>query len=287
MRYRIVTSDRKLSIRHAMSVLAALALVASALPAPASTIYGWRDASGRAHFSNRRDQVPANAAPAPLGKLSIIEARPVSSGSPVVSAPVAVEPEVVPFQVPECDLPDASPLIDAITARLEAMRPDASTVEGLTLFVSGTPVSHSSNADVIVLPGVVDEETTPSEQAAVAYAGACPRTPPLERYAVAAPDDAPATGLCGDYRRAAAEIEIASSRNDSVTRTFQFAAARLDALTAGDVELTATDVVPPTWLAEAGAAQTAELAAEIEEFSEELTVAREEIDRAARAEGCW
>jgi hypothetical protein len=35
------------------------------------------------------------------------------------------------------------------------------------------------------------------------------------------------------------------------------------------------------------AAQTAELAAETEEFLDELSVAREEIDHAAQALDCW
>jgi len=48
-----------------------------------------------------------------------------------------------------------------------------------------------------------------------------------------------------------------------------------------------TVVVLPEWLPEAHAAQTAEIAAETEAFVDELTIALEEIDRAARAAGCW
>ncbi len=48
-----------------------------------------------------------------------------------------------------------------------------------------------------------------------------------------------------------------------------------------------TVVVLPEWLPEAHAAQTAEIAAETEAFVDELSVALEEIDRAARDAGCW
>ena len=41
------------------------------------------------------------------------------------------------------------------------------------------------------------------------------------------------------------------------------------------------------WLVEAHIAQLNELARETEEFVDELTIALEEIDRAARARGCW
>lgn len=48
-----------------------------------------------------------------------------------------------------------------------------------------------------------------------------------------------------------------------------------------------TVVVQPRWLVDAHAVQTAEIAAETEAFVDELTIALEEIDRAARAAGCW
>ena len=41
------------------------------------------------------------------------------------------------------------------------------------------------------------------------------------------------------------------------------------------------------WIVAAHASQTASLAAESDALVEELTVALEEIDRAARASGCW
>jgi len=103
------------------------------------------------------------------------------------------------------------------------------------------------------------------------------------------------SGLCTDYRRAFAEIDIAASRNDAVARTFEFAATRFGSLrTDGET----SEIIPsrsplvqgvrlPAWVVKATAASTAELATEINEFSEELAVARAEIDRAARAQGCW
>jgi hypothetical protein len=113
----------------------------------------------------------------------------------------------------------------------------------------------------------------------------------LERYAVAtSPVRATSSDLCADYRRAFTEIDIALSRNENVARTFEVASARFESVRAnGEVFKSPGQarINFPPWLTEVVAAQTGELAAEIEEYVEELTVAREEIDSAAQARGCW
>jgi hypothetical protein len=159
----------------------------------------------------------------------------------------------------------------------------------LTLFVSGTPVWYSSDANVEVLAAGETDATAAGEQAAIAYpaSGACPRTPPLERYAVASAGPTSSGSLCGDYRRASEEIAIAVSRNQDVARTFRVAAVYMASPPTERETSQGQGVILPPWLVEATVAQTTELAAETEEFLEELTVAREEIQRAAHASGCW
>lgn len=97
------------------------------------------------------------------------------------------------------------------------------------------------------------------------------------------------SGRCDDYRGALTEIEIALRKNESVARTFAAASGRFSnvARSGGVFEAIGTDVALPTWLAQVNAAQTAELAAETQEFLDELNVAQEEIGRAAQTLGCW
>ena len=172
---------------------------------------------------------------------------------------------------------DPSVLIEAIRARLQAG--DTNAPADLALFVGGVPVSYSSESVVQVLAGRDTDEIVAGDQAAIAYPSgdACPRTPPLERYAVSAPIAPSSSGPCADYHRASAEIGSALARNADVAGPFVFASTR-------PAEYA---VVQPEWLLEANAAQTAELAAEIDEFNDELAVAHEEIDRAAHIQGCW
>jgi hypothetical protein len=165
----------------------------------------------------------------------------------------------------------------------------------LALFIAGTPVWYDPLANVRVWPASETDEQAAVEQAAVAFpgSGACPDSPPLERYAVSESSTAGTSspGLCEDFRRAAAEIESALSRNDNLARTFETASARFESSLGGDGEAAEASAIDrlnlPPWLVETVAAQTAELAVEIDEFMEELTVAREEIDGAAQARGCW
>lgn len=290
-------SNRRGSSRLVVSALAvASALLPVAAFASADAMYRWRDDAGRVHFSNDRKAAPAGAQELSLPNLTV--GRPASpaaerpSEAAVETAGRAVEPPPV---AAECDAPDPSPLIDAITSRLDSIRSDPSPAPGLTLLVAGVPVSYSANADVQTWPASGTDWTAAGEQAAIAYpaSGGCPRTPPLERYEVAATSNvrpASSAGLCDDYRRASVEVEMAISRNEDVARSFQFAAARFDSLTGGGVAPPGAgegSLSPMPWFVEAGAAQTTELAAEIDELMEELTVAREEIDRAAEAQGCW
>lgn len=293
-RYHFVAIVRTVRTRGISVLVAASAFLCLANLASGETVYSWRDAANRLHFSNRAERVPSHAQLTSLPALGIAKPRPVADDrSSLAESPPASEDASVasPSEPSECDVADPSGLIDAITSRLETMRSDGSADPGLTLIVAGTPVSYSPNADLQVLTAGETDGTAASEQGAVAYpaGGGCPRTPPLERYAVTAPVRTSSSGLCADYRRASAEIDIATSRNENVARTFEFAEARFDSSTA-DGEASGgvgREIELPPWLVEVGEAQTAELAVEIEEFSEELTVAREEIDRAARAQGCW
>jgi hypothetical protein len=320
MRYLLVAMTRIIHLQRIGTAIAvAFALSSLAGVASGETIYRWRDGSDRWHFSNRRGQAPSHAEVAKLPALSIVKARPIAVDSssvaevPADSADLPAEPS---FDSVECEPADPSLLIDAIESRLAALRPEGTRGTGLTLLVAGRPVSHGPNAVIDVFPESEGDETTlvarrpvsygpnvvvevaendgdetaASDQAAVAYpaGGGCPETPPLERYAVTSPARASASGLCADYRRGFAEIDSALSRNENVVRAFQVAAARFDPSPEGDeIAARGANITLPPWLVETNSAQTAELTDEIEGFAEELTVARDEIDRAARANRCW
>jgi hypothetical protein len=163
----------------------------------------------------------------------------------------------------------------------------------LALFVAAEPVSYGAGAVLEIVSGRDWNDTSAAVgQGALAYpaSGACPRTPPLERYAVASERGrTPSSGRCDDFRSAFSEIEIALRHNESVVGTFRFASRRFSDVAAngGVFQAVGTDVSLPTWLARVNAAQTAELAAETEEFLDELSVAREEIDHAAQTLDCW
>jgi hypothetical protein len=258
--------------------------------ASADVIYRWHDAAGRLHYSNRTEQVPAHAQVARLPELRIVSPPPPAERRSVARLPAVRTSRsvVAPVESSTCDAADPSRLIEAITSRLSSMRPQGGDAD-LMLLVAGTPVWYPSDANVEVLAGGETDGAAASAQAAIAYpaSGACPRTPPLERYAVASSGAAASSSLCGDYRRASEEIAIAVSRNQDVARTFR-AAATYVASPPTEAEMAqGQGVVLPPWLVEATVAQTSELASETEEFLAELTVAREEIQRAAHASGCW
>jgi hypothetical protein len=254
-------------------------------------MFRWQDGTGRLHFSNVAERVPPGAQTVTLRELSIV--RPSSPAEPnsVVGGNRSAASE---SGTPECDVAEPDRLIEAVAAGLESTRPVGSGDHSLTLFVAGTPVFYDPYAVVRVWPAGETDENGAIEQAAIAYpaSGDCPLTPPLERYEVAA-FPARATGpsaLCEDYRRASAEIDLALSRNENVAATFDRASARFEAVrqNAAVIESPGKSRINlPPWLIGVVAAQTGELADEIEEYMEELTVAREEIDNAAQARGCW
>jgi len=256
-------------------VIAGVAGVASA-----DTFYRWRDSAGRWHFSNRSERVPPGAQAFTVRPLSIVQFRAVPR-----DRSFATEPQVASggsrtstLRTSGCAAPDPSQLIEAIRARLDSTRANRGAAADLALFVGGVPVSYSSDSVVAVMGPHETGGIVASDQAAIAYpsGSACPRTPPLERYAVSAPDWPSSSGLCADYHRALVEIDGALARNTSVARPIVLAANYA----------AERNVDSPAWFVAASAAQTAELAAELEEFIDELTVAREEIVRASDANGC-
>jgi len=168
--------------------------------------------------------------------------------------------------------------------------------------------------------------TAPLEQAAIAYPASqgCPARPPLTRYEVGSTRHS-RRSICDDFRRAFAEVGVSASRDREVARSFRVAAERFAAVRAGGYAVTVpplygvddsrtrlafstfrsteraldpiafvspivrgpTELRLPTWIVEAHLAQLDELATETTDLVDELTVALAEIDRAARARGCW
>jgi hypothetical protein len=276
MRYVLGARQNTIGWRRSAAAFAvASAIVCLAGPASADTFYRWRDSAGRWHFSNRPERVPDKAQALTLRPPSIVQVRAVPEDAD--SGPALVVRSLPPARASECTPPDPSRLIDAITARLDST--DRSAAADLALFVGGVPVSYSSDSVVAVMAGRETDGAAASDQAAIAYpgGGACPRTPPLERYATSAPAASSSSGLCADYRSAAVEIDGALARNAEVARPFVLASNRPADGAVGQ----------PAWLMDASAAQTAELAAEIDEFNGELAVAHDEIESASHAQGCW
>jgi len=268
--------------------------------AEAETFYRWRDGAAQLHVSNYPEGAPSNAQAMQLAESNIATGAPIPGNRSLSTESSGDRPVGSTSEASGCSEPNPGRLINAITSRLESRPSGVSPHSGLTLLVAATPVWYGPSTSIQLLPGDFADETPASEQAAIAYprTGACPPVPPLERYAAAPFQRSGSPGLCADYRRASAEIDTAASRNQAVAQTFEFAATRFDSLRAdGDASghtrlfRSGSDLVQdvrlPTWLVEMDAASTTELATEIDEFSEELAVAREEIDRAARVQGCW
>jgi hypothetical protein len=280
MRHVLVAKPNRTRRCAGVAFAVASAIVALAAAASAEPFYRWRDPAGHWHFTNRSEAVPPGAQEITLRPLDTVQVSTVPddrSGS--IESP-ALPPDrsvALPPRAPGCAVADPSALIEAIRARLDAG--DTNAPADLALFVGGVPVSYSSESVVQLLAGHGTDDIVATDQAAIAYpsGGACPRTPPLERYAVSAPIAPSSSGLCADYHRASSEIDSALARNADIARPFVLASNR-------PAERT---VVQPEWVVEASAAQTAELAAEIGELHDGLTVAHEEIDRAAHAQGCW
>lgn len=132
--------------------------------------------------------------------------------------------------------------------------------------------------------------------------------PPLVRYPTTGRVDR-SRGLCDDYRRAFAQVGVATSRDAGIARSFAdiarsfvrvqlegnnavasgFRAAVADGLFTSEANELAPFMTVPLdpWIVKAHASQTGRLATESDELVAQLTVALEEIDRAARAVGCW
>lgn len=267
--------------RTASALVAALGIWSLAAVVQAETIYRWRDAAGQVHFSNRTEGLPRHAEVVKLPELMVLSSAPRT-------VPRASKERVNgPEQHPTCASLNPYPLIETVTSRLEALQPDATPAD-LALFVAGEPVWYSSNTEVQVFPASAINIGAASDQAAIAYpaSDACPQMPPLERYAVTSPVRG-SSGLCGDFRRASEEIEIALSRNQHVAEPFQFAAAHYESLAEGGTGFARAPSNIPPWVVQAAAGQNAGLAAQVGDLLDELTVAREEIDRAATQHGCW
>jgi hypothetical protein len=185
--------------------------------------------------------------------------------------------------------------------------------EGLTLIVGGVPIATSPDATVQTLVTPWDPEAPHAalSQSAVAYpsGSSCPTTPPLIRYATTPSRQARSRGLCDDYRRAFAQVGVATSRDVGIARSFRDIArdfvrvaheGNVAVASGFRVELAkgmftsdANELAPyvsiplDSWIVDAHVAQTARLASESDDLVDRLTVALEEIDRAARASGCW
>ncbi len=283
-------------------------LTASAAP---ETFYRWRDAHGVVHVSNRSDRAPDGAARVE------IEA-PARAPAPRVPT----RPDLAPVEQRErtvCAPPDTSRLVDAVLHRLARMD-RLGDVD--TLLVAAEPVLVEPDSEVVVArrlygdqplttswrfgagvwrPGVhvidsgpyVDDElarrTAATEQAAIAYPGsACPARPPLARYPVVS-RRASGRSVCDDYRRAFAEVGVTVSRDGAVAESFRAAAQRFAAVAARGYVAGApgAELQLPEWIVDVHVAQVRELATETAQLTDELTVALEEIDGAARTRGCW
>jgi hypothetical protein len=272
-------------MRHFASLLFGILIVAlGADVVTAASVYRWRDASGGLHFSNRSDAVPQSAATIELAPLSVLPV-PVRARAGMIT-PVMAPGAPIRLATP-CDVGDPEPLASVVGAHL-----DAKQHEDLTVVVAGMPIAHGRDAVVTLKgPDPIADPAAPVDQGAIAYpAGApCPALPPLTRYAIASGRRAPSRGACDDFQRAFAEVGVAVSRDEGVARSFRAVAEHFVAVAAngygagqgaGRVEIA-------PWIVDAHVAQTHELGEEAGEFVDELTVALEEIDGAARARGCW
>ncbi len=283
--------------------------------AGAAAVYRWRDAAGTLHFSNREEVIPRDASEValpPLRERATTVAGTPTTLPPRLRAAATIEAPTRPQafrRIAACRDADADGVVDAVTTRLGRR-----ALDGLTLLVGGVPVAYNADAQIVVkgpdVGGQALRGTT--EQAAIAYpAGSrCPARPPLDRYVIATGRRTPSRRLCDDYRRAFAEVGVAVSRDREVARSFHDIAAEFvrvaehgHAAGGRDVLVTVPGTVPgaltpvaygseerlplPPWLVEAHIAQTGELAAETSRLVDELTVALEEIDGAARRMGCW
>ncbi len=289
-------------MRHLTSLVILCCVVFVTDAIAAAPIYRWRDASGVVSFSNRPAVVPEGATEVML--------PPLVAAPPVVRR--AVAPQAPPVVVSAarraraaCPAPDPSGLVDAVAERLG---PHA--LENLTLVVGGVPVAYGSDTTLQLKgPDPETPTTAPAGQAAIAIpdGAGCPSQPPLERYVVSNARGGSSRRLCDDFRRAFAEVGVAVSRDQGVARSFRAVAQHYldvaaNGYTAGGrsdafvlqpgalmpIAYAPEDRIPlAPWIVEAHVAQAHELAGESSALVDELSVALEEIDGAARAAGCW
>ncbi|MCC6763597.1 MAG: DUF4124 domain-containing protein [Deltaproteobacteria bacterium] len=291
-------------MRPAVSLFTA-ALLATLAPPPshAQTIYRWLDAKSGVHYSNEPSRTPEHASAVELAPLGTIQI-PVRKRTRPGRRPSATPPPAAP-----CGPADPTGLMSAIGAGLVSERPD----ERLTLLVGGVPLTTSADATVttLVTRWDPDEPQAHLSQSAIAYpvGSSCPTAPPLVRYPTNGRREAASRGLCDDYRRAFAQVGVATSRDAGIARSFRdiarsfldvqlegnvaiasgFRAAVADGMLRSDATVLAPHVTVPLdpWIVKAHVAQTERLASESDHLVDQLTVALEEIDRAARATGCW
>jgi hypothetical protein len=292
-------------IRPAALLLAASFLLVSEAFASDEAIYRWRDVNGGLHFSNQSTRTPNDATAVELPPLGSIQI-PVRAKRATQRATVRRHVEAPPAS--PCGPADPSNLAEAIDYGVANEQRD----EGLTLIVAGLPVAASRDAAVqtLITPWDPDAPQAHLSQSAIAYpAGtSCPDAPPFVRYATNQRREGASRGLCDDYRRAFAQVGVAANRDAGIARSFReiardfvrvsdegnvavasgFRAVRDDLFASDAMQLAPHLSVPlDPWIVAAHAAQTEDLAADSEALVQQLTVALEEIDRAARATGCW
>jgi hypothetical protein len=293
-------------IRPAALLLLAASLVLGSTPsASAQTVYRWRDAKGGLHFSNQSARTPNDATAVELPPLGSIQ---IPATTKRARQRARAHREGAPPAAP-CGPADPLGLIDAVSFGVAGQTPGAD----LTLLVSGIPVTTSPDAavDTLVTPWDPDAPQAHLSQSAIAYPGgsSCPTAPPLVRYSTNGRREGRSRGLCDDYRRAFAQVGVATSRDAGVARSFReiarsfvrvegegnnatasgFRVALDDGMFTSDAMQLAPHMTVPLdpWIVAAHVSQTESLASESDQLVEQLTVALEEIDRAARATGCW
>lgn len=270
----------------------------------AQTIYRWRDANGGIHYSNEPTRTPQNAAAVELPPLGSIQGPAVKRTKTSRKATGRGALPATP-----CGPADPSGLMSAVSLGLKSARPD----ETLTLLVGGLPMSADPDATVqsLVTPWDPDAPEAHLSQAAIAFptGTSCPTVPPLVRYPTSSRAERASRGLCDDYRRAFAQVGVATSRDAGIARSFGdiaqrfvriqlegnnavasgFRAAVGEGMLTSDAAVLSPYMTVPLdpWIVKAHVSQTDHLAGESDELVAQLTVALEEIDRAARAVGCW
>lgn len=280
-------------------------LIGSMDAAHAQAIYRWRDAQGGLHFSNQSTRTPNEATAVELPPIGSIQIPPAAKRT---RQRARARHEGAPPAAP-CGPADPLGLIDAVSFGVATRTPDTD----VTLLVGGVPVATSPDATVNTLVTSWDPDAPQAHlsQSAIAYpsGSSCPTAPPLVRYATNSRRERASRGLCDDYRRAFAQVGVATSRDAGIARSFGeiargfvrveregnnamasgFRAALDDGMFVSDAMQLAPHMTVPLdpWIVAAHVAQTESLATESDQLVDQLTVALEEIDRAARASGCW